>query len=225
MKSRMLAIAFMLSTATNVAAADEWGNLKGRFVYDGDPPAAVAPAAPGRPMNESLVVDADSGGVANIVVWVRTKKIDVHPALAAPPAAQFDWQWRNSRIDPHVALLRVGQKLVMKNNDPAGHLASRYHPQCPSWRRACCVPRILARASFRNPKRCPSAWGACIRGERGWLVIRDNPDAAPTRAAGSFELSKLPATELEFQFWHERVGYLKAKPDWSKGRAEVEDRC
>jgi hypothetical protein len=34
---------------------------------------------------------------------------------------------------------------------------------------------------------------------------------------GKFRIPKLPVGGLEFQAWHERVGYLDA-PDWPKGR-------
>jgi len=40
---------------------------------------------------------------------------------------------------------------------------------------------------------------------------------AITGADGTFTIPKLPAGELEFQVWQERVGYLET-PSWTRGR-------
>jgi hypothetical protein len=44
-----------------------------------------------------------------------------------------------------------------------------------------------------------------------------------SKSDGTFSISKLPVGNLEFQVWHERVGYL-VTPSWPRGRFEVQIR-
>jgi len=44
---------------------------------------------------------------------------------------------------------------------------------------------------------------------RGYLVLRSNPYMAVSDANGHFLIKHLPAGEHRFQFWHERVGWLR----------------
>jgi hypothetical protein len=219
MKTGLLTFWCLLSAAP-LLAADGWGNLKCRFVYGDGPPLVVAPAAPGQPVDESLVVGANTRGVANIVVWVRTKSVSIHPEVPALSDSPVDWQWRASRLDPHVICLRVGQKLVVKNDGPTGHAL-----QADTFRN---LPRGLVIAPgksetivFSEPEPLPIRVTCIHPWERAWIVVRDNPYVAVTAADGAFEIAKLPAKELEFQFWHERSGWLVAKPDWIKGRVKL----
>src|SRR5215472_17171016 len=78
-------------TETQAAAkATGWGTIKGRFVYESTPPTPAAIAVTKDPEvcgkhplnNESLLVDSD-GGIANVVVYARDRKIEVHPDYEA----------------------------------------------------------------------------------------------------------------------------------------------
>ena len=67
--------------------AQQWGNLKVRFAYDGDAPKAQpievtkdeAYCGKFKPMDETLVVNAENNGIANVIVYVRTKDVAIHP--------------------------------------------------------------------------------------------------------------------------------------------------
>ncbi len=62
---------------------------------------------------------------------------------------------------------------------------------------------------------------AFTHGERGYVVVRNDPYFAITTADGRFEIKNLPAGEWEFRLWHERTGYLAASPDWPEGRRNL----
>src|SRR5262249_33213588 len=72
------------------AQATGWGTIKGRFVYDGAAPKPVAititkdaEVCGKHPLaNESLLV-SEGGGIANIVLYARDRKIEVHPDFQA----------------------------------------------------------------------------------------------------------------------------------------------
>ena len=74
-----LAIAFL-----SPASAAEWGDLKMRFAYDGEPPVPKRYNAGlgGEVPDDSLLVDALDRGIQNVFVYLltdRNESIAVHP--------------------------------------------------------------------------------------------------------------------------------------------------
>jgi len=209
-----------------LGASDGWGTLKGRFIYDVDAASSTAPAVPGRPIDESLLVNSINQGVANVAVWVRTKGIDVHPDFPPPTDSQVDWQWQRSRLFPRVIGLRARQKLVVSNNDATAHFFRASAAQIAPFSPIVAPVAIKAGESvehvFAQPETIPVPVTCVLHPlEQAWIVIMDNPYFAVTAADGSFEIAKLPQAELEFQFWHERCGWLRARPEWGKGRVKL----
>ncbi|MFM8703828.1 MAG: hypothetical protein ACKOHG_08165, partial [Planctomycetia bacterium] len=112
--------AVALGLAISVAHADEWGTIKGRFLYGGDAPAAgelkadkdVEVCGKHKLLNEELAVGADKG-VANVVVFVRDKGVKVHPdAAAEAKAAKVVLDNKDCKFTPHVVVVHTGQPLV-----------------------------------------------------------------------------------------------------------------
>jgi hypothetical protein len=206
------------------SAMAQWGTLKGKFVYDGKPPAAV-------PLNitkdievcgkhnlvdESLVVGKD-GGLANVVVYVRTKGVKVNPEYAKAAKASVILDNKNCHFVPHILPMVVTQTLVVKNSDPVGHNTNSspigdlaFNPIIPSGTE---VNETLKRVqAIPQPVACNiHPW------MKAYVLPRDNPYFAVSGPDGSFEIKDLPTGELEFQAWQEKVGYLKA-PGWTNGR-------
>ena len=50
-----------------------------------------------------------TGGVSNIVVYLRTKDVKFHPDYEATANVEVTMAIEHCRIKPHVVLLRVGQ--------------------------------------------------------------------------------------------------------------------
>lgn len=223
---RIFAVPFLIAFYASVAHA-EWGNLTGRFIYDGPAPQRPSLATFGKDgvickesvINESLLVDEKTGGVGNTVVYLLTKDVKVHPDYERSAKDDVTMAMQGCRFDPHIVLIRVGQTLVGENKDPIGHNFNFSPPgedevghlllPGPKTRKTCKIPlRILA------PVYCNiHPW------MRGYVLCRDNPYMAVTKPDGSFEIKLIPAGDHEFQFLHEEVGYLLAKPEWKKGRA------
>lgn len=226
-----IAAALLLTPASGFAA--EWGTLTGRFVFGGDAPAApkltvdkdVDVCSKFDLVNEELVV-GEGKGVANIVIFVRDKNVDVHPDLKATEPVVLDNL--GCRFSPHVAFVQVGQDLVIKNSDPVGHnsnVATLKNPASNTLIPAGGETKI----SFRSDEAVPAAVTCNIHPwMKGWVVVRDNPYAAVTGEDGSFTIEKLPAGKLELQLWHEKAGYLDTividgkKTDVKRGRMDVE---
>lgn len=228
MKRLMILLIFSLQVAQSSAAlAEGWGTLKGRFVVDGTPPEAASPE-PGndpvchraKPVNETVLID-DNGGLRNAVVYLRTRRgqtVPVHPEMATVDPKPVELSNKECRFSPHVTLLRTGQRLVVKNEDPTAHNTKFDLLKNPGLNQV--IPADGAfEETFDEAESLPLPVSCNIHPfMKGYLLIRDDPYMAVTDEEGRFELKKLPAGEHQFQFWHE-TGYLKnvsMKPEGSK---------
>lgn len=229
--SRFAAVAAVVA-AVGVARADEWGSIKGRFVYGGDAAAAaelkadkdVEVCGKHKLFAEELVVGGDKG-VANVVVFVRDKDVKINPDLKATDAAVLDN--KDCRFEPHVAFVQVGQPLAIKNSDSIGHNSNISTVKNPPSNNL--IPAGgETKVTFTSDEAVPAQVTCNIHPwMKGWLVVRPNPYAAVSKADGSFEIKGVPVGEVELQFWHEKAGYLgemtiggKAEKA-SKGRKKV----
>ena len=205
-----------LITSLPAGASAEWGTLKGKFVLGGDPaaPAAltvdkdVEVCGKHKLVAEEFVV-GEGKGVANVVVFVRDKKVKVKPELeAAAKEAKPVLDNLNCRFDPHVLFVQAGQELVIKNSDTVGHNSNiAAVKNTPSNDLIPAGGQVSKK--FGADEAVPVAVTCNIHPwMKGWVVVRDNPYAAVSKADGSFEIADLPAEEVELQFWHEKAGYI-----------------
>ena len=199
-------------------------DLKGKFVYDGDAPAAVPVNDPraasdfpnAKILYENLVVDPASKGIANIVVYVRTDGVAVTPEAEKALAPEVVIDNKTGQFHPHVAGLWPGkQKLFFQNSDPVGHNSNfayaGVNPLLP--------PSAKQEIPVAGTKLLPQELSCNIHPwMKAYLVLREHPYVVATGADGSFVMKNLPeGAELEFQVWHEKSGYLEVG-DWAKGR-------
>lgn len=203
------------------AAADEWGTLHGRFLYDGKPPR-VRKYIVSRDTefcdkhaiyDESLIV-GPKRGIANVVVYVATPDLRIHPDLVRglPPTVTLDNV--GCRFEPHVLWLWVGrQSLVMHNSDAVLHNVNLQpigdRPVNPLLATDQSFEHNLTRAqNVPVPVVCNlHPW------MKGYVLPRDNPYVAISDETGVIRLDNLPTGELTFYAWHERVGYLEVRGD------------
>ncbi len=232
---KIIALAILLAAPARLALAAEWGTLTGRFVYDGKPPAA-AKIEPTKDVevcgkhplvDEGLLVDS-SGGIANVVVMLKTKNVEVNPEYDKTATADVVLDNKNCRFQPHVEVIRTSQALLLKNSDPIGH-NSNVTPLTNAG-----INPVLAaggepvKHTFQSEEGLPVKVGCNIHPWMGaWLVVRKDPYAAVSDESGKFTIKDLPAgKELEFALWQEKAGYLKnvsfkgGKAD-SKGRFKI----
>ncbi len=223
---------------STLRADDEWGDLALRLVYDGEPPKPQAlaidrdKAVCKELFDESLLVSAKDNGIANVLVWVTRPEgeaaIPVHPEYEKSIKAEVPLAIKGCRYEPHVALVRAPQVLVIHNQDPIGH-----NVKCD----------LLANSSFnvlfRSDAEQHFAFDAAERlparladnihpWMNGWLFIHDDPYMAVSDASGKLTLKNLPAGRRTFRLWHERSGFLRSFTrdgkaiDWPKEGISLE---
>jgi len=193
-----------------------WGTLKGTFKFVGTPPVPgklkvdkdVEVCGKGQGTVDNSLVVASDGGIANIVVYARAKR--VHES-AAPLAAENDappvvFDQKECVFLTHVAATQVNQKLDIKNSDPVGHntkidplKGAAFNQNLPVGQSLLYVP--TAEEATPAPVSCSiHPW------MKAYLLPRKDKYFAVTKPDGSFEIANLPAgEEVELQVWHERA--------------------
>lgn len=207
---QLLAVVVSLLLATVLQAESAW--LKMRFVFDGDPPAPkqiVVPAqlaAAGIAVpDESLLVDSESKGIQNVVVYVTTGHQGTSQDLEPYKGVKRRLITRNGLFVPHVLLARAGDTLEMANGGPFAHSISIAFLNNPS-----VSPLRLRNAShvlsLDRPEPAPIPVECNIY---PWMnarvVILDHSFAAISDERGEVFIAGLPSnTELVFKVYHER---------------------
>lgn len=225
-----------------IAAGDSFdgGDLKGRFVYDGNPPvrkpvvitADQAFCGKQNILEENLVVNPANRGVANVIVWLYLARGDAPPAIhssyAETEKAEVHMDCHGCRFDPHARVLRITQTLLIRNLNPIGDSAKIDTLSNPPINIVIPIEGQW-RQSYASAERMPARVSCSLHPwESGWLLVKEHPYMAVSNADGSFAIKNLPAGKWTFQFWHEQSGYLtevkfQGKPTaWKRGRVEFE---
>jgi hypothetical protein len=218
-----------------------WGTLKGRFVFDGEAPkpvaivvgggpAAAACCAGGCPENDALLV-GPKGGLANVVIYVRTakgKKLAIHPDYEKLADEKAELDNIGCMFKPHVSVVRTGQTLVVKNSDAFGHNTNIQPIKSGNAaKNFLLAPKATEDYKFKVAETLPTPIACNIHPwMKSYVLARDDPYATVTAADGTFEIKNLPAgSELEFQLWHEKAGYLSdvdvAGQNAKRGRVKI----
>jgi hypothetical protein len=215
------------------AADRQWGNLTGRLVYDGTPPERaklkvdkdVEFCGKFDIRDESLMVGPD-GGLANVYFYVRTRDAAVCPELEATVEKQVVLDNRNAIFIPHcMKIWCAKQELRIVNSDPiAQNVAFQPLGDVPAnivmaaiegGKPTEATHRFARKQNVPVPIACNyHPW------ESAYILPREDPYVGITAPDGTFTIPKLPVGELEFQVWHERIGYLNT-PQWPRGRFTI----
>ncbi len=227
------------AAVAKVAIKEGWGHLKGKFTLSGALPSASAlqitkdqeVCGKHNLVDESVVVNAENKGVANVVVHLYVGRGDTaptpHDSYASSQATPVVIDNNQCRFEPHVRVLQPGQTLLIKNSDAVGHNTKIDSVDNPAFNQTLPAGAEIEH-QFGGVERRPAGVSCSIHPwMRGWLVIQDTPYAIVSDANGEFEISNLPSGNWTFQVWHEKAGAI-AKPtvdgkpaNWSKGRFEV----
>lgn len=219
--------------ASAAATGTGWGTLKGRFTFGGSPqpPKAlvvdkdteVCSMGGKKLLDRSLLVDASSKGLANVVVFARKTSRVKEASTDATPV--FDQ--KNCEFLSPVFAARVGQPVDVHNSDPIGHntniAGSSFNQLIPAGQGTVYKPD--AETGMPTMVTCNiHPW------MKAYAVFRKDGYVAVSAADGSFTIPDLPAGEvIEFQVWHERstgpngaLGLDRPELKWTpKGRFQV----
>ncbi|MCA9103125.1 MAG: hypothetical protein R3C10_23010 [Pirellulales bacterium] len=228
----VLVVAALVTLSTPALA--QWGDLTGKFVYDGKAPAPtkidvtkdVEVCGKFPLVDESLLVGED-GGLANIVVYVRSRNVKVHPDYDALKDEKAILDNNGCRFQPHVLPVWIEQTMELHNSDPVPH-NSNIAPLGDKAVNPLLPPMGMLDHTFRRKQTYPVPVSCNIHPwMKGYVLPAENPYVAVTAEDGSFTLKNLPAgKELEFHAWHEKSGNVDptgagVPKGWSKGRFKL----
>ncbi len=231
-----------------VAAAEPtgWATLKGSFKITGSfpPPSALKVdkeldiCMPGGKavLEERLVVDPATQGIRDVLIFVSSKIPDdpkwEHESYAASKTAEVVFDQKSCIFLSHVFAMRSGQTLKILNSDNTLH-NTKIEPGPGSKM----LPTNVSVAAGVPAAYAPGGEGSSPASVScsvhpwmsSWLIARNNPYFAVTKADGSFQIDNLPAgVELEFTVWQERAGNVPktasvtgAAINLSKGRFKL----
>ena len=205
--------------------ASGWGNLTGTVTLTGGAPSLPALVTKGDPNvkdssvcaaetvpNETLVVDAASSGIANVVIFLE-KPATIKPELKKPPETPIVFDQKGCRFFPHFLLVRVGQTVLVKSGDAVAHNTHTYTTRNTSFNQL--VPPNFREGlllKYTKSESNPINVGCDLH---PWMQALhfpvDHPYAAVTDKNGKFRIEGLPAGKHSFKVWQERGKYLDRK--------------
>lgn len=211
----LLGLTTVFSTAVR---ADDYGDLTGQFILDGDIPAVEMIKNEKEPIcgteipSDELIINKDNKGIADLFVYIpATKKPKVHPDLKDSKSKEAVLDQKNCRFLPHSLVARTDQTLLIKSMDAFNH-NTRTAPiknqpvnftVTPMEQKGLPVKLAVAETLPTQVKCDIHPWMTA------YCLIIDHPYAVVTDKDGKFKIEKLPAGELEFRYWHSKVGYVE----------------
>ncbi len=210
------------------AADDSWGDLTGKLLFDGEAPERkkvvvdkdVECCGEFDIRDESLMVGKD-GGLQNVYIYVRSRGVAVCPDLEEQVEERLELDNLHCIFVPHcMAIWSTKQEFHIVNSDPVAQNVA-FNPLLDKPANIVIPVDGDATWKFNRAQRIPVPIACNYHPwESAYILPLDNPYVAITGEDGSFTIPKLPVGELEFQVWHERVGYLDTE-DWPKGRMKI----
>jgi hypothetical protein len=210
------------------AGAAPWGDLLGRFLYDGKAPERarlkvetdVAWCGKFDIRDESLIV-RDDGSLANVYLYLRDRDAPISPELEAAVEPRVVLDNRNCIFVPHCMKIWYPKQVFhIVNSEPIAENVA-FSPLGDVPANIVLAPGTTADHRFTRRQNAPvpitcnyHPW------EIAYVLPRDDPYTDISAADGTFRIARLPVGRWEFQAWHERCGLLDA-PGWPRGRFTV----
>lgn len=216
--------AFLMLATPCLAAG--WGSVEGQVVLDGNVPSVPplvrkgdttvkdAPVCAALDMvNDGMLFNKETNGVANVFVFMRKAPAQIHPDLKSSKEKQVVFDQMNCRFFPHCLIVRNDQVVLCKSSDAVAHNVHT-NPFSNTPANFIVQPNDTKGIEVKMPQaeRLPVKVVCDIHPWMlAWWVVVDHPYAAITDEKGNFKIENLPEGEHEFQVWHAKTGYIDRK--------------
>lgn len=218
-------LALCLGLSTQVLAAG-WGSLEGQIVLDGDVPAAqylvkkgdstvkdAAVCSVDGVLDESQLIDPETKGIANVVIYMQRAPKQIHPDLKKSKEAKVVFDQKGCAFIPHVLHVRNDQEVQCISSDSIAHNLHS-HPFANTAQNFIVQPNDQAGSVVKMPiaERNPVKIVCDIH---PWMtaywVVTDHPYVAITDKDGKFRIDNLPEGEHDFRVWNGKTGNIEKK--------------
>ena len=184
------------------------------LVAKGDAGARDAAVCAAEPVpDESLVVNAENKGLANVIVFLAKAPANVKEELKAPPEEPAVFDQKGCRFLPHIVVVRVGQQMLIKSDDPIAHNTHTFPSRNDVFNSTIAAnDRQGVPTTYKKPENAPVEVKCDLH---TWMKAYhfpvDHPYVAMTDENGKFTIEGLPAGKHVFKVWQERGQFLEAK--------------
>jgi hypothetical protein len=234
----IVAIAISVIVVGN-AQAQGWGDLKARFVLDGEIPAPKnivsgndeAICKKHNVVDEQLVVNPMNKGIANIIVSLapaKETKLPIHESYEKSAKGSVALDNLNCRFEPRVTVVRTTQSLQIGHKDPIGH-NTNVTMQLNASQNQLIPPNGEFKMTFSVEENFPATVQCNIHPwMKGYLVVKAHPYVGVSDKDGNLLIKDLPVGKWTFVLWQESSGYVTEGVQdgkgvkWARGRAEIE---
>ncbi len=214
--TRLICTAFLATAfacVNSATAEDGYGSVAGQIVFEGQIPprrvlvkaGEVRPSVPAESvLDESLLIDKKSRGVANVFVWPE-KVSSIHPRFQARELQPGVMSCDGFRVEPRCLLVQTGQGLRLQSSSETpwtAHLRTFFNQ---GWNVLVPARDPGAVTLPPIPIRLTSQMQPWVE---AWIRVSDHPYAGLSDSEGNFQINWLPAGDYEFTLWHEKAGYI-----------------
>jgi len=203
-----------------VTEAAGYGNLVGTVTFEGDAPhlsplvkakdggvkdAAVCAAA--EVPDESMLVNAENKGIANVVIFLDKRPKNIKEELAKPPTDPVIFDQKGCRFLPHILTVQIGQPLLVKSDDAIAHNTHTNPFRNTPFNQAIKADdRVGVPCNYSKAENGPIEVKCDLHPwMRAYHFPVDHPYVAITDENGKFRIDGLPAGTHTFKVWHEKA--------------------
>lgn len=203
-----------LCVLVTAGGAAETAELKVRFEYDSVAPdqEKIVPnqdaAFCGKHdlRKENLVVDPETKGIKNVVLYVYTGRGGTKLPKMPSVNATHRLDNKDCRFEPHILITQVGDTLEIGNPDPVAHNANLNFFNNTS-QNLTIPPKQSVTVELEKDEPAPIPVECNIHPwMKGYVVVLEHPYAGVSEADGTLVIKGLPAGEdLTFRVYHEAL--------------------
>lgn len=151
---------------------------------------------------EDLLVSKD-GGLKNVFIYVKEGSTLPPGAF---PTTPVELDQRGCVYSPHVAGIRVGQKLKILNSDPVLHNVHSMAKLNVGFNMGMATKNQVVEKSFTKPEVMVKIKCDVHGWMNSYIGVLDHPYFSVSQADGSFSIPNLPPGRYTIEAWHEKLG-------------------
>ena len=201
-------LAFATSCFTAESSLASEGVLKGRIIFTGKSkkPTKITPTTDTSIcglqdlVDESLIVDDKTKGLASAVIWIAGSKRNGKSKKESVLLDNY-----RCRYEPHVMILHTDQKLKIRNKDRFLHTTqallgkkSKFNVALPTKNQT--VKKRFSKPGFYSIHCDVHDW------MKAWVAVFKDEVATVSSMTGEFNLEGLPLGKQKLNMWHETLG-------------------
>lgn len=149
----------------------------------------------------------DEGALGNVVVYIKE---GASGGKYEPPAEPVVLDQVKCQYIPHVAVIQIGQQMIIKSSDNTLHNVHMTGPAVPfpqnELNQSMSSPKQLEPFAFRKQEVAQRVYCDVHSWMESWVAVLPHPFHAVTAEDGSFTIENVPPGKYLLAAWQEKLG-------------------